>query len=105
VIATTSPETMFGDVALMVHPEDPKYQAYVGKKVYIPGTKVEIPVITDDYVDMTFGTGVVKVTPAHDPNDFEVGKRHHLEMPLCMTEDGHMNQWPLAMKGWRRFRV
>lgn len=103
VIATTRPETMFGDVALMVHPEDDRYKAYHGKKVYIPGTKVEIPVIVDDYVDQSFGTGVVKVTPAHDPNDFEVGKRHHLEMPLCMHEDGTMNEKAFQYEGMERF--
>lgn len=103
VIATTRPETMFADQALMVHPEDTRYQSYIGKKVYIPNTKVEIPVISDDYVDMTFGTGVVKVTPAHDPNDFEVGKRHHLEMPLCMHEDGTMNEMAFQYNGMERF--
>lgn len=103
VIATTRPETMFADQALMVHPDDPRYQAFIGKKVFIPNTNVEIPVIADDYVDMTFGTGVVKVTPAHDPNDFEVGKRHHLAMPLCMNEDGTMNEMALQYKGLERF--
>jgi len=87
----------------MVHPDDQRYQSYVGKKVYIPGTKVEIPVILDDYVDMTFGTGVVKVTPAHDPNDFEVGKRHHLKMPLCMHEDGTMNHMAFQYENMERF--
>ncbi len=91
IIATTRPETMFGDVALMVHPKDKRYSKYVGKKVYIPTTNRLIPVITDEYVDMEFGTGVVKVTPAHDPNDFEVGLRHNLDRPLCMNEDGTMN--------------
>ena len=103
VIATTRPETMFGDVALMVHPDDERYQKMVGKHVYIPGTKVLIPIITDDYVDMSFGTGVVKVTPAHDPNDFEVGKRHELEMPLCMHEDGTMNEKAFQYEGLERF--
>jgi valyl-tRNA synthetase len=103
VIATTRPETMFADQALMVHPEDTRYQSYIGKKVYIPNTLVEIPVISDDYVDMTFGTGVVKVTPAHDPNDFEVGKRHHLAMPLCMHEDGTMNEMAFQYNGMERF--
>ena len=92
VIATTRPETMFADQALMVHPKDERYQSFIGKKVFIPNTNVQIPIISDDYVDMTFGTGVVKVTPAHDPNDFEVGKRHGLAMPLCMTEGGFMNE-------------
>ncbi|PKK96277.1 MAG: valine--tRNA ligase, partial [Tenericutes bacterium HGW-Tenericutes-3] len=103
VIATTRPETMFADQALMIHPEDVRYQSFVGKKVFIPGTKVQIPIITDDYVDMDFGTGVVKVTPAHDANDFEVGKRHHLEMPLCMHEDGTMNHMAFQYEGLDRF--
>ncbi|HLS99923.1 MAG TPA: class I tRNA ligase family protein, partial [Acholeplasma sp.] len=102
-IATTRPETMFADQALMVHPEDQRYQAFIGKKVYIPGTKTEIPVIADDYVDMEFGTGVVKVTPAHDPNDYEVAKRHNLEMPLCMNEDGTMNEMAGIYAGQERF--
>ncbi|PKK98480.1 MAG: valine--tRNA ligase [Tenericutes bacterium HGW-Tenericutes-2] len=103
VIATTRPETMFGDQALMVHPEDLRYTNVIGKKVFIPGTKVEIPVIADDYVDMTFGTGCVKVTPAHDANDFEVGKRHNLLQPLCMEEDGKMNALAFQYEGMERF--
>lgn len=91
-IATTRPETMFADQAIMVHPKDERYQTLIGKKVFIPGTTIEIPVIADEYVDMEFGTGCVKVTPAHDPNDFEVGKRHNLPMPLCMNDDGTMNE-------------
>ncbi len=91
VVATTRPETMFGDVALMVHPEDTRYQKFIGKEVYVPGTSRAIPIIADTYVDREFGTGVVKVTPAHDPNDFEVGLRHNLDHPLCMNEDGTMN--------------
>jgi len=102
-IATTRPETMFGDTALMVHPEDQRFKKYLGKKAYIPGTKRAIPIIEDDYVDMEFGTGCVKVTPAHDPNDFEVGVRHHLEMPLCMTEDGKMNHLAHKYEGMNRF--
>jgi valyl-tRNA synthetase len=94
---------MFADQALMVHPEDKRFTKYIGKSVYIPGTKVKIPVITDDYVDMEFGTGVVKVTPAHDPNDFEVGKRHNLDMPLCMHEDGTMNEMAHIYEGLDRF--
>ncbi len=90
-VATTRPETMFGDVALMVNPKDPRYTQVVGKTIFIPTTKRIIKVIADDYVDMSFGTGIVKVTPAHDPNDFEVARRHHLPMPLCMEEDGTMN--------------
>jgi len=103
VIATTRPETMFADQALMIHPDDERYQKYIGKNVYIPGTHVIIPIITDDYVDMEFGTGVVKVTPAHDANDFEVGTRHNLKMPLCMNEDGTMNEMAFRYKGMDRF--
>ena len=102
-IATTRPETMFGDVALMVHPNDTRYQKYIGKMVYIPGTNRKIPVISDEYVDMDFGTGVVKVTPAHDPNDFEVGNRHHLERIICMNEDGTMNEYAGPYQGMERF--
>ena len=102
-IATTRPETMFADQALMVHPKDKRYKKYVGKHVFIPGTDIKIPVISDDYVDMDFGTGVVKVTPAHDPNDYEVGKRHNLEMPLCMEEDGTMNALAGKYEGQERF--
>ena len=103
IIATTRPETMFADQALMVHPDDTRYQAFVGKKVFIPGTQVQIPVINDSYVDQSFGTGVVKVTPAHDPNDFEVAKRHHLAMPLCMNDDGTMNELAFQYEGMERF--
>ncbi|HEY8405632.1 MAG TPA: valine--tRNA ligase, partial [Acholeplasma sp.] len=103
VIATTRPETMFADQALMVHPNDERYQKFIGKKVYIPGTETIIPIIADSYVDPSFGTGVVKVTPAHDPNDFEVGKRHGLNMPLCMNEDGTMNELAGKYAGMDRF--
>jgi len=102
-IATTRPETMFADQALMVHPDDERYQKYIGKKVRIPGTDTIIPVISDEYVEMEFGTGVVKVTPAHDPNDFEVGNRHNLERPICMTEDGRMNEMAGKYQGMDRF--
>ena len=102
-IATTRPETMFGDVALMVHPDDPRYQSYIGKTVKLPLTNREIPVIADSYVDREFGTGVVKVTPAHDPNDFEVGQRHHLEIINVMNEDGTMNANAGKYEGMDRF--
>jgi valyl-tRNA synthetase len=102
-VATTRPETMFGDVALMVNPNDSRYQSVVGKKVFIPTTKRSISVIADEFVDMDFGTGIVKVTPAHDPNDFEVGKRHHLPMPLCMKEDGTMNELAGIYESMERF--
>lgn len=104
VVATTRPETMFADQALMVNPKDERYQQFIGKKVYIPGTKTIIPVISDEYVDIEFGTGVVKVTPAHDPNDFEVGLRHKLDMPLCMNDDGSMNEMALKYQGQDRFQ-
>ena len=103
-IATTRPETMFGDVALMVNPNDERYQKYIGKNVYIPGTNRIIPIISDEYVDMEFGTGVVKVTPAHDPNDFEVGTRHHLDCIICMNEDGTMNEYAGKYQGMDRFK-
>ncbi len=102
-IATTRPETMFGDVAIMVHPGDERYQSFIGKQVYIPGTHRMIPVIADSYVDREFGTGVVKVTPAHDPNDFEVGNRHQLERIICMHEDGTMNHLAGKYEGMDRF--
>ena len=102
-IATTRPETMFGDSALMVHPNDERYQAYIGKEVYIPGTLRKIPVISDEYVEIEFGTGVVKVTPAHDPNDFEVGNRHNLPRLICMNEDGTMNELAGKYEGMDRF--
>ncbi|PAT01813.1 valine--tRNA ligase [Candidatus Izimaplasma bacterium ZiA1] len=102
-IATTRPETMYADTALMVHPDDKRFTSYVGKKAYIPGTKTLIPIIEDSYVEMEFGTGCVKVTPAHDPNDFEVGKRHNLEMPLCMNDDGTMNEMANQYNGLDRF--
>ena len=94
---------MFADQAIMVHPEDERYQSIIGKEVYIPGTKVKIPVIADAYVDKAFGTGCVKVTPAHDPNDYEVGLRHHLDMPLCMNDDGTMNAMAGKYEGMDRF--
>ena len=103
VIATTRPETMFGDTALMIHPDDERFQQHLGKTVFIPGTKVKIPVIADAFVDREFGTGVVKVTPAHDANDFEVGRRHDLPMPHCMHEDGTMNALAFHYEGLDRF--
>ncbi|MFW5842108.1 MAG: valine--tRNA ligase [Bacillota bacterium] len=102
-IATTRPETMFADTALMVHPSDQKHRAIVGKKVYIPTTDTLIPIIEDDYVDTEFGTGIVKVTPAHDPNDFQVGERHNLPMPSCIEEDGSMNAMAHKYEGMNRF--
>jgi len=103
MVATTRPETMFADQAVMVHPDDKRYQSLIGKKVFIAGTDIQIPIIADSYVDMEFGTGCVKVTPAHDPNDFEVGLRHHLPMPLCMNDDGTMNKMAGKYDGMDRF--
>ena len=91
-IATTRPETMLGDTAVAVHPEDERYKHLIGKKVILPIVNKEIPVVADEYVDMEFGTGVVKITPAHDPNDFEVGKRHNLEQINVMNDDGTINE-------------
>ncbi|MDR2525334.1 MAG: valine--tRNA ligase [Oscillospiraceae bacterium] len=91
-LATTRPETMLGDTAVAVHPEDERYKAFVGKEVTLPLVGRRIPVIADSYVEMEFGTGVVKITPAHDPNDFEVGLRHALPVLNVMTEDGKMNE-------------
>ncbi len=90
VIATTRPETMFGDVAVAVNPNDFKYKDLIGKKCIIPLTGREIPIIADDYVDKSFGTGALKITPAHDPNDFEVGKRHKLPFIKVIDEQGRM---------------
>ncbi len=91
-LATTRPETLLGDTAVAVHPDDERYRALVGKNVILPLVGKEVPVVADTYVEMDFGTGVVKITPAHDPNDFEVGLRHDLEVITVTTEDGHMNE-------------
>ncbi|MEE1167270.1 MAG: valine--tRNA ligase [Treponema sp.] len=91
-VATTRPETFFGDTAVAVNPNDERYKSIVGKMLKLPLTGKEIPIIADDYVDMEFGTGMVKITPAHDPNDWEVGKRHNLEVINLLTPDGKMNE-------------
>ena len=91
-IATTRPETMFGDTAVAVNPEDERYQDLIGKTLMLPFVNREIPVIADSYVDKEFGTGCVKITPAHDPNDFEVGKRHDLEEVVVINDDATMNK-------------
>ncbi len=90
--ATTRPETMLGDTAVAVNPNDERYTSFIGKTVTVPFVNREIPIIADDYVEMDFGTGVVKITPAHDPNDFEVGLRHNLPVINVMTDDGKMNE-------------
>ncbi len=92
VVATTRPETMLGDVAVAVHPEDEKYNSLIGKTVVLPLMNREIPVIADEYVDKEFGTGAVKITPAHDPNDFEMGLRHQLEQINIMNRDATINE-------------
>lgn len=94
IIATTRPETMFGDVAIAVNPTDFKYKDLIGKTVCIPLTGREIPIIADDYVDKHFGTGALKITPAHDPNDYEVGKRHDLKPVWVIDEEGKMKECP-----------
>lgn len=99
IVATTRPETMFGDVAVAVHPEDPRYKDYIGSHVVLPLTGKEIPVIADEYVDKDYGTGAVKITPAHDPNDFEVGKRHNLPRPQVIDFDGKMINVPQQFVG------
>ncbi|WP_043934220.1 valine--tRNA ligase [Bacillus sp. EB01] len=102
-IATTRPETMLGDTAVAVHPEDDRYKHLIGKTVILPITGREIPIVGDDYVDMEFGSGAVKITPAHDPNDFEIGNRHNLERILVMNEDGSMNARAGKYQGMDRF--
>ncbi|PLR83130.1 valine--tRNA ligase [Bacillus sp. V33-4] len=102
-IATTRPETMLGDTAVAVHPEDERYQHLIGKTVMLPIVGREIPIVGDDYVDMEFGSGAVKITPAHDPNDFEIGNRHGLERVLVMNEDGTMNERAGKYEGMDRF--
>ncbi|MDD0841103.1 valine--tRNA ligase [Curvibacter sp. HBC61] len=103
-VATTRPETLLGDVAVMVHPEDERYTALIGKKVKLPLTDREIPVIADDYVDREFGTGVVKVTPAHDQNDYAVGQRHGLPMICVLTLEAKINDnAPAKYQGLDRF--
>ena len=92
VVATTRPETLFGDTAVAVNPNDERYKNIVGKNVVLPILNKLIPVIADEYVETDFGTGVVKITPAHDPNDYEVGERHNLEKIVIMNEDGTMNE-------------
>ncbi len=104
-IATTRPETMLGDTAVAVHPDDERYQKYIGQTVILPLVDREIPIIADDYVDMEFGTGVVKITPAHDPNDFEVGNRHNLERLNVMNNDGSMNKNAGKYEGMDRFKA
>ena len=103
IVATTRPETMFGDTAVAVNPDDPRYKKYIGKNVILPIINKPIPVVGDEHADMTFGTGCVKITPAHDPNDFEVGLRHNLESVTVMNEDGTMNKNAGKYEGMDRY--
>ena len=104
VVATTRPETMFGDTAVAVHPEDERYQSLIGKYILLPLMGRRVPIIADEYADIEKGSGAVKITPAHDFNDFEVGRRHNLEMINVMDADGRMNEIvPDAFRGMDRF--
>lgn len=103
VVATTRPETMFGDTAVAVNPNDKRYKKYIGKNVILPIINKPIPVVGDEHADMTFGTGCVKITPAHDPNDFEVGLRHNLEVVTVMNGDGTMNAGAGKYEGLDRY--
>lgn len=102
-VATVRPETIFGDVAVAVNPEDERYKHLIGKKVAVPLAGREVPVIADEYADPRFGTGCVKITPAHDPNDFLVGQRHNLEMPNSINPDGTLNELAGEFNGMERF--
>lgn len=104
-IATTRPETMLGDTAVAVNPKDDRYKHLVGKTLILPLMNKEIPIVADDYVDLEFGTGAVKITPAHDPNDFEVGMRHKLPMPRVMNDDGTINELGGKYQGMDRFEA
>ncbi len=103
--ATTRPETMLGDTAVAVHPEDERYQHLIGRKVMLPIMNREIPIVADTYVDREFGTGVVKITPAHDPNDFEVGKRHNLPIINVMNDDATINENGGKFAGMERYEA
>ena len=105
IVATTRPETMFGDTAVAVHPDDERYTHLVGKTLILPLVNREIPVIADDYVDKEFGTGCVKITPSHDPNDFEVGLRHNLEQIRVMNDDATLNQYAGKYEGMDRYEA
>ena len=102
-VATTRPETLFGDTAVAVNEKDERYKSYVGKNVILPIVNKSIPIITDEHADPEFGTGVVKITPAHDPNDFEVGNRHNLERIVCINPDATMNENAFKYKGQDRY--
>ncbi len=102
-VATTRPETLFGDTAVAVNPNDERYKKYIGKNVILPVANKKIPIVADEHADPEFGTGVVKITPAHDPNDFEVGNRHNLERIIVINPDGTMNENAFKYNGLDRF--
>ncbi len=102
-VATTRPETMFGDVCVVVHPKDEKLNHLIGKKCINPANGDILPIIGDEYIEIGFGTGAMKCTPAHDPNDYEIALRHHLNMPICMREDATMNELAGEYEGLDRF--
>jgi valyl-tRNA synthetase len=102
-VATTRPETMFGDVCVFVHPEDKRFVHLIGKTVINPASHIEMPILADEYIDREFGTGAMKCTPAHDPNDFILGEKHHLERPVCIHPDGSMNELAGEFEGLDRF--
>ncbi|MDO9592086.1 MAG: valine--tRNA ligase [Erysipelotrichaceae bacterium] len=102
-VATTRPETMFGDVCVFVHPEDKRFIHLIGKTVINPASYLEMPILADDYIDREFGTGAMKCTPAHDPNDFILGEKHQLERPVCIHPDGSMNELAGEFEGLDRF--
>ena len=104
-VSTTRPETMFGDVCIVVNPDDKRYVDVIGKSVINPANGDLLPIIADDYVDVEFGTGAMKCTPAHDPNDFEIGERHNLELVNCMNDDGTMNELANQFVGLDRFEA
>ena len=104
-VATTRPETLFGDTAVAVNPKDDRYKDLIGKRVILPIVNKLIPIIGDEHADMEFGTGVVKITPAHDPNDFEVGERHNLERICVMNPDATMNENALEFEGLDRYEA
>jgi len=105
MVATTRPETILGDTAVAVHPEDARYKDYVGETVIVPLVSREVPVIADDYVNPEFGTGALKVTPAHDPHDFEIGHRHNLEQVSILTPEGKMNEAAGPYEGMDRYEA
>ncbi|SKA89265.1 valyl-tRNA synthetase [Caloramator quimbayensis] len=105
IVATTRPETMLGDTAIAVHPEDERYKHLIGKTAILPLMNREIPIVADEYVEMEFGTGAVKITPAHDPNDFEVGVRHNLEQVVVINENGTMSSLSGKYEGMDRYEA